>query len=123
MSVNETALLDEIQSVEASEPVHIATTHEKYVVLIVSFMQNGIEKTNALILRLVELMEGNSASCFQQAPKRALETEPGEDRNESATKRAKHAPKSGQQNVINDDVRSAKRQSAKRTFCKMSRYT
>ncbi|CAB4038394.1 Hypothetical predicted protein, partial [Paramuricea clavata] len=89
MSVNETVPLDEIQSVEASEPVHIATTHEKYMASMVSSMQNGIEKTNELILRLVKSIEGNSASCSQQAPKRALEIEPDEDRNESATKRAK----------------------------------
>jgi hypothetical protein len=118
MSVNETVLLDEIQSVEASEPVHIATTHEKYMASMVSSMQNGIEKTNELILRLVKSIEGNSASCSQQAPKRALEIEPDEDGNESATKSAKRAPKSGQQssgndhdnvntqNVINDDVLS-----------------
>jgi hypothetical protein len=118
MSVNETVLLDEIQSVEASEPVHIATTHEKYMASMVSSMQNGIEKTNELILRLVKSIEGNSASCSQQDPKRALEIEPDEDGNESATKRAKRAPKSGQQssgndhddvntqNVINDDVLS-----------------
>lgn len=116
MSVNETAPLDEIQSVEASEPIHIAK-HEQYMASMVSSMQNGIEKTNALISRLVESIEGNSTSCSQQAPKRALEIEPGEDGNESATKKAKRAPKSGQQssgndqdvntqNVINDDVLS-----------------
>ncbi|XP_028390673.1 uncharacterized protein LOC114515588 [Dendronephthya gigantea] len=117
MSVNETASLDEIQSAEASEPIHTATPHEQYMASMVSTMQNGIEKTNALISRLVESIEGNSISCSQHAPKRALEIEPVEDGDESATKRAKRAPKSGQQsnendhnvntqNAINDDVLS-----------------
>ena len=66
MSVNETVPLDEIQSVEASEPVHIARTHEKYMASMVSSMQNGIEKTNELILKLVKSIEGNSASCSQR---------------------------------------------------------
>ena len=65
------------------------------IVSMVSSMHDGINKTNEFISKFIQSMELNSASCWQQTPKRALIVVTDENRDEPASKKIKRAPNQG----------------------------